>query len=247
MGEPAAGRAAPRQPRAAPCRTQFPLPGRSAGWRPSLGPAAHLHPLALDLQALHGEVHADGAALALCEGPGFEALYEAGLAHAGVSDEHQLEEEVVAFLGVGTGPRRCRARHGAAALSLPPAAAAEGSRALRSARRPPPRRPGLAWARLSPAPRPPPSARCLRPCPAGPPEGRRRSRLRRSLVSLDGLRPPLSRCWGLGGTGPARVAVPPTRGTQTASAVTGSCGLLVTATGEATYASVCPHFFFFLE
>lgn len=161
MGEPAAGRAAPRQPRAAPCRTQFPLPGRSAGWRPSLGPAAHLHPLALDLQALHGEVHADGAALALREGPGFEALYEAGLAHAGVPDEDQLEEEVVAFLGVGTGPRRCRARHGAAALSLPPAAA-EGSRALRSARRPPPRRPGLAWARPSPA-----SVRSLPPAMSG--------------------------------------------------------------------------------
>ena len=34
------------------------------------GPASHLDPLALDLQRLHGEVHADGAALALREGTG---------------------------------------------------------------------------------------------------------------------------------------------------------------------------------
>lgn len=49
---------------------------------------------AVDGERAHGEVHADGVLLRLGEQAALEALHQAGLAHVGVPDEDDLEEEV---------------------------------------------------------------------------------------------------------------------------------------------------------
>lgn len=48
----------------------------------------------VDAERADGEVHSDGVLLPLGEQAALEALHQAGLAHVGVSDEDDLEEEV---------------------------------------------------------------------------------------------------------------------------------------------------------
>ncbi len=48
----------------------------------------------VDAERADGEVHADGVLLPLGEQAALEALHQAGLAHVGVSDEDDLEEEI---------------------------------------------------------------------------------------------------------------------------------------------------------
>lgn len=59
---------------------------------------AHLDPLAVYEHGLHGEVDADGVAMALDERAGPEALHHAGLARAAVADQHDLEQVVKALV-----------------------------------------------------------------------------------------------------------------------------------------------------
>lgn len=80
--------------------------------------ATHLHPLAVYEQGLHGEVDADGIAVAFDERAGSEALYHACLARPAVADQHNFEQVVEAFVarahhqvvGIATrhSPRRVR-------------------------------------------------------------------------------------------------------------------------------------------
>jgi hypothetical protein len=56
--------------------------------------AAHLDPLAVYEDSLHGEVDADGVAMALDERAGPEALHHAGLARAAIADQHDLKQVV---------------------------------------------------------------------------------------------------------------------------------------------------------
>lgn len=57
-----------------------------------------LYSPALDVERADGEVDPDGVLLPLGELARLEALHQAGLAHVGVSDEDDLEEEVEGVL-----------------------------------------------------------------------------------------------------------------------------------------------------
>lgn len=67
---------------------------------PSRSFMSYLNPFPLNVQSLHSEIHPDSVPLSLHEHPAFEPLHHTRLSDPGISDQYDLEQEIIGVVRV---------------------------------------------------------------------------------------------------------------------------------------------------